>query len=144
MVECTYSSFMIIVFLMIRRPPRSTRTDTLFPYTTLFRSRNVGYFRQTELEADILSVSLLANANYDPHIALAFWHVYGPAHHSNIFNSRTHPGWETRVAVITRTIAQLCTERPHPPSLLVAPEPPPEGRRTSLLGPAPARSGRTQ
>src|SRR3546814_12397679 len=25
--------------LMIRRPPRSTRTDTLFPYTTLFRSR---------------------------------------------------------------------------------------------------------
>src|SRR3546814_13764456 len=28
----------IIFFLMIRRPPRSTRTDTLFPYTTLFRS----------------------------------------------------------------------------------------------------------
>src|SRR3546814_1909364 len=27
-------------FLMIRRPPRSTRTDTLFPYTTLFRSRS--------------------------------------------------------------------------------------------------------
>src|SRR3546814_4076835 len=29
----------MIFFLMIRRPPRSTRTDTLFPYTTLFRSR---------------------------------------------------------------------------------------------------------
>src|SRR3546814_12132982 len=29
---------MVFVFLMIRRPPRSTRTDTLFPYTTLFRS----------------------------------------------------------------------------------------------------------
>src|SRR3546814_15547759 len=28
----------VFVFLMIRRPPRSTRTDTLFPYTTLFRS----------------------------------------------------------------------------------------------------------
>src|SRR3546814_18979632 len=27
-----------VFFLMIRRPPRSTRTDTLFPYTTLFRS----------------------------------------------------------------------------------------------------------
>src|SRR3546814_14237119 len=27
-------------FLMIRRPPRSTRTDTLFPYTTLFRSHH--------------------------------------------------------------------------------------------------------
>src|SRR3546814_17539811 len=28
----------VIFFLMIRLPPRSTRTDTLFPYTTLFRS----------------------------------------------------------------------------------------------------------
>src|SRR3546814_10035555 len=32
---------MLLFCLMIRRPPRSTRTDTLFPYTTLFRS-NVG------------------------------------------------------------------------------------------------------
>src|SRR3546814_1600403 len=32
--SCSVSVF----FLMIRRPPRSTRTDTLFPYTTLFRS----------------------------------------------------------------------------------------------------------
>src|SRR3546814_7557224 len=30
---------MCFFFLMIRRPPRSTRTDTLFPYTTLFRSK---------------------------------------------------------------------------------------------------------
>src|SRR3546814_15404477 len=30
--------YLRFVFLMIRRPPRSTRTDTLFPYTTLFRS----------------------------------------------------------------------------------------------------------
>src|SRR3546814_20520953 len=29
-----------LCFLMIRRPPRSTRTDTLFPYTTLFRSQH--------------------------------------------------------------------------------------------------------
>src|SRR3546814_14871952 len=34
-----YSHSFRLVFLMIRRPPRSTRTDTLFPYTTLFRSR---------------------------------------------------------------------------------------------------------
>src|SRR3546814_19853381 len=31
-------SLFLFFFLMIRRPPRSTRTDTLFPYTTLFRS----------------------------------------------------------------------------------------------------------
>src|SRR3546814_13893610 len=30
---------LLFFFLMIRRPPRSTRTDTLFPYTTLFRSQ---------------------------------------------------------------------------------------------------------
>src|SRR3546814_13978018 len=29
---------LFVFFLMLRRPPRSTRTDTLFPYTTLFRS----------------------------------------------------------------------------------------------------------
>src|SRR3546814_11821130 len=32
------SSILFFFFLMIRLPPRSTRTDTLFPYTTLFRS----------------------------------------------------------------------------------------------------------
>src|SRR3546814_2329076 len=30
--------YSLFCFLMLRRPPRSTRTDTLFPYTTLFRS----------------------------------------------------------------------------------------------------------
>src|SRR3546814_20569535 len=35
-IECYY--FCYFCFLMIRLPPRSTRTDTLFPYTTLFRS----------------------------------------------------------------------------------------------------------
>src|SRR3546814_7394329 len=34
-----YFIWCLFFFLMIRRPPRSTRTDTLFPYTTLFRSR---------------------------------------------------------------------------------------------------------
>src|SRR3546814_2719545 len=42
-------------FLMIRRPPRSTRTDTLFPYTTLFRSP--------------LILSVLANVS----VAIAAW-----------------------------------------------------------------------
>src|SRR3546814_15865623 len=35
---CMYVCYCVFFFLMIRRPPRSTRTDTLFPYTTLFRS----------------------------------------------------------------------------------------------------------
>src|SRR3546814_7906759 len=36
---------------MIRRPPSSTRTDTLFPYTTLFRSLPIFIFTDTDQEA---------------------------------------------------------------------------------------------
>src|SRR3546814_16695359 len=42
--------FWLFFFLMIRRPPRSTRTDTLFPYTTLFRSVHVGLDRGVQGE----------------------------------------------------------------------------------------------
>src|SRR3546814_1097119 len=38
MVNRGHDVSVTVFFLMIRRPPRSTRTDTLFPYTTLFRS----------------------------------------------------------------------------------------------------------
>src|SRR3546814_20156627 len=38
MCRCLSCDVNIFFFLMIRRPPRSTRTDTRFPYTTLFRS----------------------------------------------------------------------------------------------------------
>src|SRR3546814_2612904 len=41
---------------MIRRPPRSTRTDTLFPYTTLFRSRFVSVFENSRGQQLILIV----------------------------------------------------------------------------------------
>src|SRR3546814_7550282 len=43
---------------MIRRPPRSTRTDTLFPYTTLFRSK-----------ADDLAVHIIAGRRLDADVA---------------------------------------------------------------------------
>src|SRR3546814_5836661 len=44
-----YVTRLVYVFcLMIRRPPRSTRTDTLFPYTTLFRSQHVGWVARSE------------------------------------------------------------------------------------------------
>src|SRR3546814_8550524 len=38
---------------MIRRPPRSTRTDTLFPYTTLFRSRGYAATTMSAIAADV-------------------------------------------------------------------------------------------
>src|SRR3546814_2572073 len=42
---------MLFFFLMIRRPPRSTRTDPLFPYTTLFRSIRDGTSLEREVQA---------------------------------------------------------------------------------------------
>src|SRR3546814_20325690 len=45
---------MLFFFLMLRRPPRSTRTDTLFPYTTLFRS--------TDQRLDVLREALTEDA----------------------------------------------------------------------------------
>src|SRR3546814_14073829 len=50
----------VFVFLMIRRPPRSTRTDTLFPYTTLFRSQRLSLDHR-KAEPEVLS-SLIARA----------------------------------------------------------------------------------
>src|SRR3546814_19549192 len=44
--------FFYVFFLMMRQPPRSTRTDTLFPYTTLFRSVNARYFTWNDDGAD--------------------------------------------------------------------------------------------
>src|SRR3546814_5125849 len=51
---------------MIRRPPRSTRTDTLFPYTTLFRSLTAssGFLNPTKRETDI--AILLARPRQGP------------------------------------------------------------------------------
>src|SRR3546814_15450584 len=46
-------------FLMIRRPPRSTRTDTLFPYTTLFRSNLGLMMREGLLKENIDGEALL-------------------------------------------------------------------------------------
>src|SRR3546814_19841762 len=42
-------SHCLFFFLMIRLPPRSTRTDTLFPYTTLFLSADAAGFHQADL-----------------------------------------------------------------------------------------------
>src|SRR3546814_9225115 len=45
-------SFLYCFFLMTRRPPRSTRTDTLFPYTTLFRSERIERAAEQRRQAD--------------------------------------------------------------------------------------------
>src|SRR3546814_10970662 len=54
---------------MIRRPPRSTRTDTLFPYTTLFRSESFAYRRGVPADADfVFDARVLPNPHWDPRL----------------------------------------------------------------------------
>src|SRR3546814_14718060 len=57
---CTCVAFFF--FLMIRRPPRSTRTDTLFPYPTLFRSLERRDFAATHTITDL--------SNFQPRFAV--------------------------------------------------------------------------
>src|SRR3546814_16101407 len=50
-VYCCLLVSLLVFFLMIRRPPRSTRTDTRFPYTTLFRSHpQLGYVPEPDYD----------------------------------------------------------------------------------------------
>src|SRR3546814_10352091 len=56
-----------LFFLMIRRPPRSTRTDTLFPYTTLFRSVYDARVQPpgTSSKSDAVAIELEHRAGYN-------------------------------------------------------------------------------
>src|SRR3546814_17158299 len=67
-LSCVLLCCFIFFFLMIRRPPRSTRTDTLFPYTTLFRSPRIelhhGFWSDGQLH-EALAASSVFYMNYD-------------------------------------------------------------------------------
>src|SRR3546814_12014754 len=61
MLFCLLTLCLLFFFLMIRRPPRSTRTDTLFPYTTLFRSSSMA----TAATVGSVAYPELKNKGYD-------------------------------------------------------------------------------
>src|SRR3546814_11376077 len=71
-------------FLMIRRPPRSTRTDTLFPYTTLFRSvvrADASVFRTEQAERLVIHgatrIGDVADVSFGPAEATSFTRFNG-------------------------------------------------------------------
>src|SRR6056297_3084363 len=63
--------FFVFFFLMIRRPPRSTRTDTLFPYTTLFRSPGAATAGPRPPRAGWCSIRSSPNSPTDKHLRVA-------------------------------------------------------------------------
>src|SRR3546814_22827 len=64
---------------MIRRPPRSTRTDTLFPYTTLFRSSSLE-LEIIDPEINMLRPLQRSNSDFQIHIEGGKSHVSGRPH----------------------------------------------------------------
>ncbi len=58
----------------------------------------------TEIEADRLSVWLMANAGYEPRAALRFWERYGRQHGQGIFSEGTHLRWKNRVKIMQAEI----------------------------------------
>src|SRR3546814_9736679 len=74
---------MYLVFcLMIRRPPRSTRTDTLFPYTTLFRSVENG--QRPDAFESILGDTNLNEDNLSWKVGVDFKPVAGSLFYANV------------------------------------------------------------
>src|SRR3546814_860404 len=72
---------------MIRRPPRSTRTDTLFPYTTLFRSfllRRIAVLIPTFIGVSIIAFSFIRMLPGDPVALLSGERVMSPERHAEI------------------------------------------------------------
>lgn len=97
--------------------------------------RNVKYFRQTETEADLLSVYLLANAGYDPQVAVRFWERFGKASDMGFLADRTHPGWKDRLATVRQEAEAIARnpERPLIPPILAARDKPLDGNWQGLL-----------
>jgi len=97
--------------------------------------KSVKYFRQTELQADLLSVYLLANANYPLHAPIDFWKAFGPSKAGGILRSRSHPAWRDRIATLQAEIAKIepLSARPIVPAMLADRATPLDGNWEALL-----------
>jgi beta-barrel assembly-enhancing protease len=69
--------------------------------------RSARLTRATEIEADRLSVWLLADAGFDIDAAARFWTSYGQRRGGGIFAAPTHPKWRERVRIVTEEAALL-------------------------------------
>lgn len=89
--------------------------------------RNARMFKQTEIEADRLSVWLLAGAGYDPAAAARFWSRFGQRKGRPLFQASTHPSWRDRVAALEAEASAIAAARmlgrPLHPPLIDAPPP---------------------
>lgn len=97
--------------------------------------KNVKYFRQTELQADILGAYLLNNAGYPVRSVIAFWQVFGPSKAGGFLRARSHPAWRDRIATLEAEIVKIepVSARPVMPAILKDREVPLDGNWQALL-----------
>lgn len=93
--------------------------------------RNAGLFKQTEVEADILSVHILAKAGYDPAIGGRFWQINGSKLAGGLRDA-THPGWRDRAATMTAEAGRVA-EPGRLADLLSARDRPADGKWQAIL-----------
>lgn len=72
-----------------------------------FFGRNARLIRQTEVEADRLSVYLLDRAGFPPTAAAQLWRRLGPRRPWGIIGASTHPNWKKRVAALENEAARI-------------------------------------
>jgi hypothetical protein len=96
---------------------------------------NVKYFRQTEIQADLLSAYLLTNAGYPTDAMLAFWKRFGPSKAGGILRSRSHPAWRDRVATLEAELAKIAalSARPIVSPLIAERDQPLDGNWQAIL-----------
>src|SRR3546814_18727348 len=87
---------LFVFFLMIRRPPRSTRTDTLFPYTTLFRSPG-SFVPPTVFTVD--GIGTLEREVFGPVLHVA---TYAATDLGRVLDAVNAPGYGLRLGLPTR------------------------------------------
>lgn len=103
---------------ILRHRERLNAVGADFGFASGF-GRNVGLFRQTEIEADILAVHLLARAGYSPQLAVRFWSEVGPRLIAGRIRRRSHPPTSQRVAIAQAEAAKFARGTlPPPPAFL--------------------------
>src|SRR3546814_20266259 len=123
--------------LMMRRPPRSTRTDTLFPYTTLFRARSVSAWGSTDADARPELAARRYRSADERYDAEVFpepadrhgtgLHAGGPRPAPRVPRNRAHES-RRRAPGIRRAAHARGTVSPHGLAARTPPAQPPHGR----------------
>src|SRR3546814_13456583 len=92
---------------MIRRPPRSTRTDTLFPYTTLFRSRHIWRLEMDFRHAAVIAGDEAVEDLREPHPRPPV----DPAHDAEIDRDDVAIGGDEQIALMHVGMEEAFGER---------------------------------